>query len=284
MKNFIVSEKEREIILEKYYGKSLMMEQPKWLSRLFASEADDVVRVLEKDAVTSLDDLFGKVFTRPGNLVARTEGGVAKQFLKSASGAEVPMETVKKAIDAVAKGKLQPNQILNYLPRNLADGTEFRTVVQKSLEKKGSQVAAQQGAKQLGQFETKNLLKNCFNHSYCDSKSILNTFYNKLGGSAKLTKFDPSKVKVLEKSNVAGREVINVSLEDGTSVLFYKSSGANVATTGKQAGEWFVIPGFAENGWFFKTKETINLTKGGNKYLTDMAEFLRMNGSNKLGR
>ena len=95
--------------------------------------------------------------------------------------------------------------------------------------------------------------------------------------------FDPSKIKVLEKSNVSGREIINVSLEDGSNVLFYKSSGANVATTGKQAGEWFVIPGFAENGWFFKTQETINLTKGGNKYLTDMAEFLNQNGSNKLG-
>ena len=88
---------------------------------------------------------------------------------------------------------------------------------------------------------------------------------------------------VLEKSNVSSREIINVTLEDGTPVLFYKSSGANVATTGKQAGEWFVIPGFAENGWFFKTKETIALTKGVNKYLTDMATFLKQNGSNGLG-
>jgi hypothetical protein len=67
-------------------------------------------------------------------------------------------------------------------------------------------------------------------------------------------------------------------LEDGTDVLFYKSSGANVATTGKEAGEWFVIPGFAEDGWFFKTQETIDLTKGLNLYLTEMAEFLKQNG------
>ena len=33
----------------------------------------------------------------------------------------------------------------------------------------------------------------------------------------------------------------------------------------------------------FKTKETIALTKGVNKYLTDMATFLKQNGSNGLG-
>ena len=54
-------------------------------------------------------------------------------------------------------------QVVNYLPRNLADGTEFRSVFQQALESKGaSKVAAQgasQAAKSLGQFETKNLLK-----------------------------------------------------------------------------------------------------------------------------
>jgi hypothetical protein len=112
----------------------------------------------------------------------------------------------------------------------------------------------------------------------------LSNFYSKLNNVAKLSNFIPSKVKILEKSNVSGREIINVTLEDGTPILFYKSSGANVASTGKEAGEWFVIPGFAENGWFFKTQETVNLTKGGNKYLTDMAEYLKINGIDLLGK
>jgi hypothetical protein len=127
-------------------------------------------------------------------------------------------------------------------------------------------------------------LKNCSNSNYCDLKPILSDFYSKFNNVAKLQRFNPSSVKIIEKSNVSGREIISVTLEDGTPVLFYKSSGANVASTGKEAGEWFVIPGFANDGWFFKTQETVNLTKGGNKYLTDMAEYLKINGIDLLGK
>lgn len=141
------------------------------------------------------------------------------------------------------------------------------------------------GGKALSSFGKRFSLGECFAGTNCPAaREIISDFYSKLGNSAKLTKFFPSEVKVLSREVVAGREVIETQLKDGTKVLFYKSSGANVATTGKQAGEWFVIPGFAQNGWFFKTAETINLTKGGNKYLTDMAEFLQLNGSQMLGR
>ena len=282
----------RYIITERQYGflmginnpQKTLNEQKQWLGKLFGTSVDDVFKGFGDDAVKSLDDLFAKVFTKPGNIVTK---GTSK-FLKSASGTEIPMKTIQDAIEMVSKGKIQPSQVISYLPRNLADGTEFRSVVQQALESKGAQKIATQGtaqaARSLGQLETKNLLNRCFSSTACDSKPILDNFYRKLGGVAKLPKFDPSKVKVLEKSNVAGREIIDVTLEDGSNVLFYKSSGANVATTGKEAGEWFVIPGFAENGWFFKTKETIELTKGGNKYLTEMADFLKQNGPDKLGK
>lgn len=106
--------------------------------------------------------------------------------------------------------------------------------------------------------------------------------------------FNPAKVKVLNKTtqNFVGkdglpalREVVEVEIENGQKMLFYSSSGSNTATTGKKAGEWFVIPGFRKNdGWFIKTEETIALTKGGNKYLTEMAQFLEKNGTNDLGK
>jgi hypothetical protein len=278
MSKLIITEEEKKLILNKYAQNPLLNEQKQFLAKLFGSSVDDIFKGFGDDAIKSLDDLFAKVFTKSGNLISRG----TQQFIKSASGTEIPMVTVQEAIELVGQGKLKPDQILKYLPRNLADGTEFRNVVQQALESKGTQKIAAQGARTLGQFESKNLLKNCFNSGYCDTKTILNNFYTKLSNVAKLPKFDPSKIKVLEKSNVSGREVINVSLEDGSNVLFYKSSGANVATTGKQSGEWFVIPGFAENGWFVKTQETINLTKGGNKYLTDMAEFLKQKGSGGL--
>lgn len=137
----------------------------------------------------------------------------------------------------------------------------------------------------ITKFEDRFFLGECFSNSNCPAiREIISGFYSKIANTARWTKFYPSEVKVLSRANVAGREVVETQLKDGSKVLFYKSSGANVATTGKEAGEWFVIPGFARNGWFFKTSETVNLTKGGNKYLTDMAEFLKYNGSQMLGK
>jgi hypothetical protein len=229
------------------------------------------------DAAKSLDDVFAKLYSKQGNLVNTSKG----LSIKSASGSEIPVEDVKDIISLVGQGKLQADEVLKYFPRYLADGTEFRSVLQQAMLKKGKPTVSQavsQGIKQLSEFEKKHLLKDCFHRGYCNTKQILSDFYRKINNTAKLSRFDPSKVRIREKSNVAGRQVIEVTLEDGTNVLFYKSSGANVATTGKEAGEWFVIPGFAEDGWFFKTKETIDLTKGLNLYLTEMAEFLKQNG------
>ena len=278
MKKFILTEDDKNYILGLYNSKVILSEGG--LSKFFGGTVDDIIRNYGDDAVRTLDDVFAKIYSKAGNIVSKAEG----TFIISASGAEVPTTTIQSLIKLVGEGKVQPNQVLNYLPRRLADGTEFRSILQQAFEKKGVQNIAKQAGKQLSQFESKFLLKNCVNNGYCDVKNILSNFNSKLSNVAKLNNFTPSKVKVLEKSNVSGREIINVTLEDGTPILFYKSSGANVASTGKEAGEWFVIPGFAEDGWFFKTQETVNLTKGGNKYLTDMAEYLKINGIDLLGK
>ena len=278
MRKFILTEDDKNYILGLYNSKVILSEGG--LSKFFGGTVDDIIRNYGDDAVRTLDDAFAKIYSKAGNIVSKAEG----TFIISASGAEVPTTTIQSLIKLVGEGKVQPNQVLNYLPRRLADGTEFRSILQQAFEKKGVQNIAKQAGKQLSQFESKFLLKNCVNNGYCDVKNILSNFNSKLSNVAKLNNFTPSKVKVLEKSNVSGREIINVTLEDGTPILFYKSSGANVASTGKEAGEWFVIPGFAEDGWFFKTPETVNLTKGGNKYLTDMAEYLKINGIDLLGK
>ena len=260
--------------------KKLITEQP-WLKRLFGTTVDDLVKLFGDDAVKSFETVLQKALQNSKNFVARA----GQNYLKSATdGNEISMETIKKATQLVSTGVKTADEVATLLPRQLADGSEFRSMFLKSFSQKVTQNTSSGVAKVLSTFERKFLLKNCTSSSFCDIKSILNNFYSKLGSLSKFTKFNPSKVKILSKSNVAGREVLEVSLEDGTNVLFYKSSGQNVATTGKQSGEWFVIPGFAENGWFFKTQETINLTKGGNKYLTDFAEFLEINGFNLLGK
>jgi hypothetical protein len=153
----------------------------------------------------------------------------------------------------------------------------------EGVEKAGKE-GVEKAVKQVGgdAFQkTFTISKECVSASFCNTKKILQ---NLMGIIPSSTKFNPSKVKVLSKSNVAGREVIEVELENGGKTLFYKSSGANQATTGKAAGEWVAIPGFAENGWFVKTTESINLVKGGNQYLTSMSQFLSKNGTEGLGK
>lgn len=279
MRKFILTEDDKNYILSLYNSKVILSEGG-GLARFFGRGADYIIRYYSDDAVRTLDNLFAKIYSNASNIVSKAEG----MFIVSASGVKVPVSTIESIIRLFGEGKVQPNELIEYLPRRLADGTEFRSVLEQVFEKKGVQKIAQQGGKQLGQFRSKFLLPNCASNRYCDVKNILSAFKSKLDGVAKLWEFRPSRVKILEKSNVAGREIINVELENGTPVLFYKSSGANVASTGKKAGEWFVIPGFAENGWFFKTPETIEFTKGGIKYLTEMAEYLKENGIDSLGK
>lgn len=251
---------------------------------------NNVPQLEQKFSKETVDELaeFLNTSLIEGKTVFRNDAGTA--FLYSASGKMVPVEQLQGYLYFAAQEGADLTKLAQTLPRQLSGNppTVFRDdiieILSKGQKGKSAQTAGQIAGKTLSQFENKNLLKNCVNNSYCDVQNITNNFMRKLAGSAKLQKFDPSKVKILEKANVAGREVINVALEDGSNVLFYKSSGANVATTGKQAGEWFVIPGFAESGWFFKTKDTVNLTKGSNKYLTEMAQFLQTNGSAMLGK
>ena len=164
-----------------------------------------------------------------------------------------------------------------------AFSTRIKSILGKLTGKTGKE-GVEKAVKQVGgdAFQkTFTISKECVSANFCNTKKILQ---NLMGIIPSSTKFNPSKVKVLSKSNVAGREVIEVELENGGKTLFYKSSGANQATTGKAAGEWVAIPGFAENGWFVKTPESINLVKGGNQYLTSMSQFLSKNGAEGLGK
>lgn len=134
-----------------------------------------------------------------------------------------------------------------------------------------------------------------------DAPGLIRSYYSdnamkllspKISGLPKI--FDPSKVKILKKSNVAGREIIEVSIENGQTIIFYKVTGKGGKVV-PPPGAWSVIPGFAPTGappncWFIKNYDTIALThtsaKGGgvNKYLTEMSQFLEKNGTDGLGK
>jgi hypothetical protein len=269
-----------ETIVEKQ-SEGLLNEQGgtySFVRHYIGNTVDDLFKMYGDDGMQKIESAMARGLGNRINYVVRN----GETFILSKSGAEVPLKTLNAAMKAVADGKHTMEEIVKYLPRQLADGTEFRSVF--SSVKPKVQAAGSGAAKGLSAFEQKHLLKDCFSDSYCHTKVIFSNFLGKLSNTARIFAFNPSKVRVNERAVVGGREILDVTLEDGTRVLFYKSSGANVGTTGKQAGEWFVIPGFAENGWFFKTHETIALTKGNNKYLTEFAEYLQTKGPDMLGR
>ena len=159
--------------------------------------------------------------------------------------------------------------------------------------KEGAEEGIEKGIKEisLDVVTKKWKLPNCRHAGFCDIKTIFTSFTKKLAGLPKI--FNPSEIQVVSKSiqkfttkegKQAEREVLECVLPNKQQILMYKSSGTNIATTGKGTGEWFAIPGFADNGWFVKTKESIDITKGGNKYMTEFAQFLGKNGSEGLGK
>ena len=127
--------------------------------------------------------------------------------------------------------------------------------------------------------------------------SSINSLINKTSNLAKKP-FNPNNVKILNKSNIGGRESMELQLENGQNVIFYKVTGMGGKSL-PPPGAWSVIPGFLDNAyvqskkvktWFLKTQDTISLThkslngQGTNKYLTDMAQFLEKNGSESLSK
>jgi len=139
MKKIILSEDEKKLILEKYYPKELVNEQ-KFLSKLFGSSVDDIFRGFGDDAIRNLDDVF-RLLYREGS------GNLVDNVVMSASGAQIPLSTIKSAIDLMARGKIQPAEVINRLPRHLKDGTEFRKVIETFLQSKGSKQVAQAASK-----------------------------------------------------------------------------------------------------------------------------------------
>lgn len=126
-KKIILSESELVKLVRK-----VISEQGQFLRKLLGSNFDDIMKSYGDDVTRSLDDVLGKAFSKPGNVV--TKG--ADQYLKSASGVEIHVNIIKGGLDQVAKGKLSPEDVLKYLPRQLADGTDFRIVFQKAFDQR----------------------------------------------------------------------------------------------------------------------------------------------------
>jgi hypothetical protein len=251
------------------------------LSKLLSNSGDDLVKAYGDDVVKQLDDVFASALRNP-----RTTGinQLGKQFLKSASGTEVELETISRILNAVSKGA-NIDDLARYLPSKLADGTDFRTVLQSKLATSKKLPAGAVGAA-VSSIPT-----------WVSSKWFITSNYEPYIGKLfekvyklKNIKFNSKDIKVINKTNIGGREVLEIKLPTNDEILIYKSTGTGAPEL-KQAGDWQVIAGFvpkADNpkdvSWFVKNEATTQLSKGLNPYLTELDNFLKQNGPGMLGK
>lgn len=243
------------------------------------------------DSAIKFQQLIDEIFTNKDNY--KEDNG--NFILISKSDTEIPFENFKKYIQDIVNGK-SVFDLQNKFPSVLKGGTVLREKIIELLsnpndsdEEDSEDSYYENIDNAFNIFQKRFILPNCNSMSDCDYGAIITNF-NKIIPNDKELKFDPKNVKVLERSRGmvikngkrGFRDVIHVRLGNGKRILFYSSSGSNEEKTGKKEGEWFIIPGFASNFWFFKTDGTVKLTKGGNQYLTDMAEYLKINGVESL--
>ena len=98
--------------------------------------------------------------------------------------------------------------------------------------------------------------------------------------------FYPNQVKITNKTiDSDNREYYELLLPTNEKVILYKSTGTG-AKEYKQKGDWQIINGFGRNPnnneffWVIKGVNSTQYTKGGNKYFTDLSNYLKNNGDN----
>ena len=101
-------------------------------------------------------------------------------------------------------------------------------------------------------------------------------------------KFDPSKITVLDRQNIEGRDFLEIELPTGDKILVYKSTGTGSPEL-KQEGDWQIVNGFIETDpgnpdslWAVKNPLSTQLTKGLNPYLTQLDSYLKQSGPEGL--
>jgi Lhr-like helicase len=267
----------------------ILLEQP-FLSKFLGSAGDDLIRVFGKESLESFSNILSRSLSNKN--VSFFQGG--KQYLKSASGSMIDVDQIELVLKAIQQNKISVEDASVYFPRQLSDGTEFRQAFINSFSKKtgsspSSQTAASQAASKAASSGTLP--------SWVSSKWLVTTntntniakLFEKLN-KLRNSKFDPSSVKVTNTTTVYGREILEIKLPTGDEVLLYKSTGTG-APKFKQAGDWQLINGFQPSPtdpndikWFIKNEETTQLTKGLNKYATELANFVKNNGWQSLGK
>lgn len=278
-----LTETELTNILKRIINENQILIEQSFLSKFLGSAGDDLIRTFGKESVES----FSTLLSRSLNSRTLSTFKNGKQYLKSASGSELDVDHIEIILKKVSNGDMSVEKASTYLPRQLADGTNFRDVFLNSFKTKvnnkyGQAASSSAYAKSLPSWVSSKWLVTT------NTNSNIAKLFEKLH-KLKNYRFNPSDVKVTNTANLYDREVLELKLPTGDNVLLYKSTGTGAPEL-KQAGDWQLINGFVpspvnpdEIQWFIKNEETTQLTKGLNKYATDLANFVKSNGWESLG-
>jgi|688.fasta_scaffold375739_2 hypothetical protein len=102
------------------------------LSKLLRNGGDDLVAKYGDDVASKIDDVLATALSKTVNVGVNENG---KQVLKSLRGTLIELDTIKGVLTTIMDGG-DINELAILLPSRLADGSEFRTILQNELSKK----------------------------------------------------------------------------------------------------------------------------------------------------
>jgi hypothetical protein len=203
----------------------------------------------------------------------------------------------EKGMEQLAKKMGQQGQTLSQLEKEVVEGmAKNKEVLQQDLKKISDDLAKKS--------KSQTVLKLAPNPDW-----IYRWFSNNMNGMVaklfeKINKLDKlpfvsKNVKIVnngvldsvERGVFKQRPIIEIEVkETGDRFLLYSSTGTGAPSL-KQAGDWQLLAGWKplqnnpkEIEWYIKSEATTQLTKGLNKWATELANFIKKNGPDALGK
>ena len=316
---YVISERQYELICEqsmtgwgKYVPKGQHMDVVKGMDAKFGHDLNNVLGL-----ASIFIPVIGPIVaagTAAADVSLYWKQGDKKTASIVAAFSFLPFARIGKLVPSVGKlGKEGMEELAKKIGQNAKEFTAIEKEVIDQLSK-NKQVLSQEvkrvsddlakKSQNLKAKATQGILRLAPNPDW-----IYRWFSNNTGGMIKnlfekinkLDKipFNPENVKIVnngvldsvEKGVFKQRPIIEIQVkETGDRFLVYSSTGTGAPTL-KQAGDWQLLAGFQpmvnnpkDIRWYLKDEATTQLTKGLNQWATELANFIKKNGPDALGK
>jgi len=113
--------------------------------------ASKLTTKLETTSLKRMDNLFGLI---ANNKINFFEDSVGTVFLKSSTGVTLPASKFETGLAAVIDGTLPVDEFIKILPAKLADGTEFKKIIETDLKNVSARTMLKGSSKNLIKYST----------------------------------------------------------------------------------------------------------------------------------